>query len=100
MHALDSWCERYRSETGARQSLDKNPLHALTIFRTLRSPLRSHALPQGVSKNTAQDSEHSVFTVVSVWSEINKQVTYYNDIITTYIHGIIHLIQFLVNRNT
>ncbi len=44
MHALGSWCERYWSGTGARQSdcfrpLDKNPLRAPTIFRTLRSPL-------------------------------------------------------------
>ncbi len=54
MHALGSWCERYRSGTGARQSdrsgpLDKTPLRAPTIFRTLAprslpAPLRSHAL--------------------------------------------------------
>ncbi len=40
MHALDSWCERYRSETErSLRPLDKNPLRAPTIFRTLRSPL-------------------------------------------------------------
>ncbi len=42
MHALDSWCERYRSETErSLRPLDKNPLRALTIFCMLRSPLRS-----------------------------------------------------------
>ncbi len=54
MHALDSWCERYRSGTGARQS-DRSGLwiktrSALRLYfvrsapRSLHAPLRSHAL--------------------------------------------------------
>ncbi len=54
MHALDSWCERYRSGTGARQS-DRSGLwiktrSALRLYfarsapRSLRAPLHSHAL--------------------------------------------------------
>ncbi len=54
MHALGSWCERYRSGTGARQS-DRSSLwiktrSALRLYfarsapRSLHAPLRSHAL--------------------------------------------------------
>ncbi len=54
MHALGSWCERYRSGTGARQS-DRSSLwiktrSALQLYfarsapRSLHAPLRSHAL--------------------------------------------------------
>ncbi len=54
MHALGSWCERYRSGTGARQS-DRSGLwiktrSALRLYftrsapRSLHAPLRSHAL--------------------------------------------------------
>ncbi len=53
MHALGSWCERYRSGTGARQS-DLSSLwiktrSALRLYfarsapRSLHAPLRSHA---------------------------------------------------------
>ncbi len=56
MHALGSWCERYRSGTGARQS-DRSSLwiktrSALRLYfarsapRSLHAPLRSHALEQ------------------------------------------------------
>ncbi len=56
MHALGSWCERYRSGTGARQS-DRSGLwiktrSALRLYfarsapRSLHAPLRSHALPK------------------------------------------------------
>ncbi len=43
MHGLDSWCERYQSGTGARQSDRSRPLDK-NLFRTLPAPLRSHAL--------------------------------------------------------
>ncbi len=54
MHALGSWCERYRSGTGARQS-DRSSLwiktrSALRLYfarsapRSLHAPLLSHAL--------------------------------------------------------
>ncbi len=54
MHALGSWCERYRSGTGARQS-DRSSLwiktrsvlrlyFARSAPRSLHAPLRSHAL--------------------------------------------------------
>ncbi len=54
MHALGSWCERYRSRTGARQS-DRSGLwiktrSALRLYFarsapcSLHAPLRSHAL--------------------------------------------------------
>ncbi len=50
MHALGSWCERYRSGTGARQS-DRSSLWIKTrsalrlhFARSLHAPLRSHAL--------------------------------------------------------
>ncbi len=54
MHTLGSWCERYRSGTGARQS-DRSSLwiktrSALRLYfarsapRSLHAPLRSHAL--------------------------------------------------------
>ncbi len=57
MHALDSWCERYWSGTGARQS-DRSGLwiktrSALRLYfarsapRSLHAPLRSHALAGG-----------------------------------------------------
>ncbi len=56
MHALGSWCERYRSGTGVRQS-DRSSLwiktrSALRLYfarsapRSLHAPLRSHALVQ------------------------------------------------------
>ncbi len=70
MHALDSWCERYRSGTGARQSdrsglwiktrsdyISHAPLRAPTVFHTLRSALRRYftaVKPAAVQKNTVK----------------------------------------------
>ncbi len=62
MHALGSWCERYRSGTGARQrdcsGLWIKTRSALRLYfarsapRSLHAPLRSHALDQMMSERS------------------------------------------------